>query len=358
LLPPCTNFIYEKPHAPIVKILKKDEKTGTIRLRVETDDDLWHLYNIVREGDVVHALTERREETASDKIRSERGEKKKMILGIQVEKVEFHEFSDRLRILGVIVEGPQDLGSHHTLNIEKGDDLSITKAWKNHELERLQDAVKSAKRPAVIFVSIEDDEAVVALLYQYGLKEMARIKTSGGKMYASGSKEDYYLEIAETVKRLPEQSPIVLCGPGFAKERLYSIFKEKYPSITKRARITATGQAGMPGIREIMKNDLPQDILEENQMNRDMQLVEEVMKNIGTDGPATYGPNEVRKAVKMGAVETLLVLDSMVRDTGTEEIMRKTEDGGGKVAIISGTHDGGKMLESLGGIAALLRYRI
>jgi len=127
LLPPCTNFIYEKPHAPIVKILKKDEKTGTIRLRVETDDDLWHLYNIVREGDVVHALTERREETASDKIRSERGEKKKMILGIQVEKVEFHEFSDRLRILGVIVEGPQDLGSHHTLNIEKGDDLLVVR---------------------------------------------------------------------------------------------------------------------------------------------------------------------------------------------------------------------------------------
>ena len=344
---------------PIVKILKKDEKTGTIRLRVESDDDLWHLYNIVMEGDVVHALTERREETASDKIRSERGEKKKMMLGIRVEKVEFHEFTDRLRILGVIVDGPQDLGSHHTLNIEKGDELSITKEmWKTHELERLRDAVQSSNRPAVIFISLEDDEAVVALLYQYGLKEMARIRTSGGKMYASGSRDDYYAEIADTVARLPQESPIVLCGPGFARERLHSLFREKYPSLAGRARLAATGQAGMAGIREIMKGGLLQDILEENQMARDMRLMEEVMKNIGTGGPATYGRNEVRRAAEVGAVETLLVLDSMVRDTDVEEIMRMAEAGGGKVAIVSSTHDGGKMLESLGGLAALLRYRL
>jgi len=341
-----------------VKILKKDRKTGTIRLRVETDDDLWHLYNIVQPGDVVHALTERREETAADKIRSERGEKKKMVLGIEVEKVEFHEFSDRLRILGVIVDGPQDLGSHHTLNIEKGDELSITKVWKRHELERLREAENSGKRPSVIFVSLEDDEAVVALLYQYGIKELARIRTSGGKMYASGSRDDYYREIAETVRRLPSESPIVLCGPGFARERLYSLFKEKYPDMAKRARSAATGQAGMAGIREIMKGGLLQDLLEENQMNRDMRLVEELMKRIGMNGPAAYGTNEVRKAIEAGAVETLLVLDSMVRDTATEELMRQAEEVGGKVAIVSSTHDGGKMLESLGGIAALLRYRI
>ena len=343
---------------PIVKILKKDEKTGTIRLRVETDDDLWHLYNIVREGDVVHALTERREETASDKIRSERGEKKKMMLGIQVEKVEFHEFSDRLRILGVIVDGPQDLGSHHTLNIEKGDDLSITKVWKRHELERLRDAVNGANRPAVIFVSLEDDEAVVALLYQYGIKEMATIKRSGGKMYASGGKGDYYREIAEVVNRLAPESPIILCGPGFAREELFSLFKEKHPSLAKRTRTVGTGQAGMAGIREIMKNGLLQDVLQQNQMNRDMRLMEELMKRIGMNGPAAYGMNEVGAAIEAGAVETLLVLDSAVRDRNVEELMKEAEQGGGKVAIISGTHDGGKMLDSLGGIAALLRYRM
>ena len=342
-----------------MKILKKDEKTSTIRLRVDTDDDLWHLYNIVREGDVVHALTERREETASDKIRSERGEKKKMVLGIQVEKVEFHEFSDRLRILGIIVDGPQDLGSHHTLNIEKGDDLSITKEmWKTHELERLRDAVSGANRPAVIFVSIEDDEAVVALLYQYGIKEMATIKRSGGKMYASGGKDDYYREIAEVVSRLTQESPIILCGPGFAREELLSLFKEKYPSLAKRARTVGTGQAGMAGIREIMKNGLLQDVLQQNQMNRDMRLVEELMKRIGMNGAAAYGMNEVKAAIEAGAVETLLVLDSAVRDRNVEELMKRAEDVGGKVAIISGTHDGGKMLDSLGGIAALLRYRM
>lgn len=342
-----------------MKILKKDEKTGTIRLRVETDDDLWHLYNIIMEGDLIHALTERREETAADRIRSERGEKKKMVLGIEVEKMEFQEFSDRLRILGVIVDGPQDLGSHHTLNIKKGDELSITKEiWKKHELERLKSATMEGGKSLVIFICLEDDEALVALLYQYGVKEIATIRTSGGKMYAFSGKSNYYHEIVETVKLLSPESPIILCGPGFAREELYSLFREKYPSLAKRARTAATGQAGMAGIRELMKNGQLQDVLQRNLMNRDMQLMEELMKRIGRNGAATYGLNEVRKAVELGAVETLLVLDRTVRDQNVEEIMKRAEENGGKVAIISGTHDGGKMLGSLGGIAALLRYRI
>src|SRR6266571_2615038 len=99
-----------------MRVFHRDPKTGEIKMLVENADDLWHLHNLVREGDLVRASTYRREDVKADKVRPERGEKVRVTLTIRVEGVEFQAFSDRLRITGVIVEGPQDLGRHHTLN--------------------------------------------------------------------------------------------------------------------------------------------------------------------------------------------------------------------------------------------------
>src|SRR5439155_1319760 len=94
-----------------------EEPTGAAGPHERSADDLWHLHNLVLPGDQVRASTYRREEVKTDKVRPERGEKVRVTLTIRVESVEFQAFSDRLRITGVIVEGPQDLGRHHTLNV-------------------------------------------------------------------------------------------------------------------------------------------------------------------------------------------------------------------------------------------------
>ncbi|MFW5927921.1 MAG: mRNA surveillance protein pelota, partial [Thermoplasmatota archaeon] len=154
-----------------MKILHQDTREGKIKVRIDNMDDLWHLKNIIDPDDIVSAVTYRREETQRDKIRSERGEKKRMRLDIEVEKMEFHEFSDRLRILGVIIDGPQDLGSYHTLNLTDGDELTIIKdEWKKHELDRLKEAVERSEEPIITFVALEENDAVIAIMRQYGLK--------------------------------------------------------------------------------------------------------------------------------------------------------------------------------------------
>ena len=48
-----------------------------------------------------------------------------------MEKIEFSENDLRIKILGTIETGPQDIGQHHTLMIEVGDNLTIAKnRWK------------------------------------------------------------------------------------------------------------------------------------------------------------------------------------------------------------------------------------
>ena len=81
-----------------MKVIFKDLKHGEIKLVPENLDDIWHLYNIIDENDLVRAVTFRTDEQKDDKIRSKKSEKKRMKLGIRVSEVKFHEFSDRLRI--------------------------------------------------------------------------------------------------------------------------------------------------------------------------------------------------------------------------------------------------------------------
>ena len=47
-----------------------------------------------------------------------------------------------------------------------------------------------------------------------------------------------------------------------------------------------------------------------------------------------------------------------MRTEGGERVMRAVDQARGKVLVVSTHHDGGRKLASLGGLAALLRYRI
>ena len=65
-----------------MKYNKRDNNVYQIRL--ENEDDLYHLNLLLSEGDQVRALTERRESSQSDRLKSERGKKQKMMLTIDV----------------------------------------------------------------------------------------------------------------------------------------------------------------------------------------------------------------------------------------------------------------------------------
>ena len=342
-----------------MKVSNSDKGRNTVNITIETDDDLWHLYNVIEVNDLITASTTRREEKANDKIRAERAEKKRMTLGIRAEKIEFSEDDFRLKILGTIENGPQDIGQHHTLMLETGERFLLEKnRWKDTQTERLKRAVEDTNKPRMIFVSLDQDDATIAVSRQYGLKELAVVRSHKcGKQYADDSKGgDYHGEIISKLKNInDDDAPLVLLGPGFEKELLAESVKT---AGMKKVYVYHTGQSGMQGINELMKKGMGADLLRESRVGIEMETVEKLMENIGKDGLATYGTQEVSDAAAAGAVETLLILDSKLRECDFDDIVRNVETQKGTVTIVSGGHDGGKQLEALGGMAAILRYKL
>lgn len=344
-----------------MRLLGQDPAGGSMKVQIETDDDIWHLYNVLESGDLVTASTTRREERASDKIRAERAEKKRMTLAIRVEKIEFSEFDLRLKILGIIENGPQDIGQHHTLIMEIGESLTIQKEkWRESQVERLRRAVFDSAKPKIVFVSLDQDDATVGVLRQFGLKELATIRSMrSGKQYAEKDQAGgYHDEIISKLKGVVEPNmPLVLLGPGFEKEELAAYGKTADPGLFSKVYVYHTGQSGMAGINELMKKGMGAETLRDSRVGIEMEAVEKLMEEIGRDGLAAYGNNEVKEAVNAGAVETLLILDSRIREHDLDDLVRAAEEQKGTVIIVSEQHDAGRELESLGGLGAILRYK-
>ncbi|MDR3282897.1 MAG: mRNA surveillance protein pelota [Candidatus Methanoplasma sp.] len=342
-----------------MRLLEEDPKGGRIRMLPETDEDVWHLYNVLEVGDTVLASTTRREEKAADKLRAERAEKKRMTLGIRVEKVEFSDEDLRLKLLGVIETGPQDIGQHHTLIVEVGDAITLSKEkWRATQISRLRKAVEESGKPRIVFVSLDQDDATIAVLRQLGLKELATIRSMrSGKQYSEKGKEDSYHDeiLSKVAPLLDEGMPLVLLGPGFEKEELAEFLKLKGVG---KMHVHHTGQSGMTGVNELIKSGLGAEVLRDSAVGVEMEAVERLMAEIGKDGAATYGTRQVSDAAAAGAVDTLLVLDSKLRGQDLDGVVRSVESNQGKVVVVSERHDAGKELSALGGMGAILRYRL
>lgn len=336
-----------------------------MKLRIDSLDDLWHLRELASPGDVATALTWRTAELdVKGAERAGKAEKRAMTLSVKVERIEWDAFSNRLRLLGPIVEGPQDVGSYHTLVVEPGGEVSIQKprGFRPHHLERIEEAIAATARPLVTFLSIEENEAVVAILRQYGVQRMAEVfGHQSGKQYATSraEEESFFDEILMALRDYrPEGAPLLVLGPGFAKERFLAYARSKQPALAKGAAIEATGQAGMAGVHEALRRGSVERVAKESRVARETALVERFLEALGRSEPVAYGADQVRQATEMGAADVVLVADHHVREGPGEKLLELARSTGAQAHVVSTLHDAGQRFDALGGYGALLRYAL
>lgn len=347
-----------------MKVLYQNAKTGEIRLRADTLDDLWHLRHIAAPGDLVEGRTYRRDDSAtSDTSKPTRGEKHPVTLGVRVESVEFQPFTDRLRISGKIETGPGDFGQYHTLTVEPQDDIKIIKQrWRNHELFRIREAVAATKNPRVAVLSIEEGEALIAFVHAYGVKEVSTVEARGsGKSYQkTAGRQEFFGDVLREYKMAIEgqKVPVVMVGPGFTKDDFLKFSKERARGLLDDAVVDSTAHGGWLGVQEALRRGTIARVVASHRLAEETALLEKLLEEVAKDGKATYGPKQVGEALKKGAVEVLLVADSIVRKPDIDELMERAAEQKVRTSVVSTDGEAGKRLEGLTGIAALLKFRV
>ncbi len=343
---------------------------GGERLTVVPDslDDLWHLQYIIEPGDLVAGDTTRRIQRADDQLRDTGGEREHLWVQLSVDTVEFHKFANRLRVGGPIEDCSREdqLGLHHTLNIEVHDELDIEKTLKPDQRERLQEATETTEQPDVAIVTVEEGDIAIYTVEEYGTEQRGRFTGSTGKGEYAQSRSVLFTELTDALRRM-DPDAIVLAGPGFTKQDVHTYLTEEAPELADRLSTVDTSAGGDRGVHEALKRGAVDDVREQTRIAREAELIDQLMERIADGAKVAYGPADVAKAAEYGAVETLLVLDDRLRqeraDAGdwsvdADTVVETVEQQGGDVVVFSSDFDPGQRLNNLGGIAALLRYRL
>ena len=354
-----------------MKIIEKNLHKRYIKLVPDSADDFWHLYNVICKGDEVYAYSSRAIKTDQEYSRPKSGERFSAFMGVKVEEVSWDKFLGKLRVHGTICQAPEIIpqGAHHTLSISLHQPMTIVKnEWPKHAVGRLDRASENEK--PVLIIAIDDEGFAIAETRQYGVEVKIEERTKlPGKLEAekrSSATKEYFNRALRSLQQLwlQQQSPIVIVGVGFIKNDFAIHLVEENKRIADAVvDVKSINNGGTAGIYEALRSGVLLRAARQLRVVEETEVIEEIMKRLGkADNMVTYGLEGVSDAVQIGVVETLILADTLLRDSEDdrrrqlERLMNETEKRNGKIVVISTEHEAGFKLTSLGGIAALLRF--
>ncbi|MFB6192799.1 MAG: mRNA surveillance protein pelota [Candidatus Nanohaloarchaea archaeon] len=328
-----------------MKLLKTDRGEGYAKIRIENQDDLWYLKDIISEGDEVRATTQR--------TKLDGREKKTCTLTLEVEKTEYQE--SRLRVTGEILEGAEDIElGFHTFNLEPEQEFEIWKDFTQEEWSRLEEA-EEKRSYKVFFCLIEKGSADFYIVEESGIKDLSNVEENiPGKMYSSDKDSgDFYNQVKEVIERSADDMDyIILCGPGNEKNKIKNQLSDE---TLEKTMLQDTSVTGKTGLHEAIKRGALKKVVETSRISEESEIIEEFLNRLNSDEKVSYG-DPVKDLIDQGAVEELVITAEKHRRN--PELAKKVEQMGGEVNIVHTDHEAGERLDNFGGIGALLRYEV
>ncbi len=349
----------------LVKILSKNLKTGIIKVEIEHADDLWVLHQIIEPGDVCTSSTVRKIKLESNSERAHAVIKRWITMDIVVEKVEFS--GTELRVLGTSLSEIEDVpkGSYHTLTLVPRTQVSIKKQqWFKYQLQRLDEATIPLQNPIILCV-FDRENAFFAKTLTSGFEILSSITGQAEKKDKRATVDGNFFEEVITLLHDYEgryqPRTIILASPGFWKNELLKYLKD--PALQKKILFATCSDASEHALTEVMQRPEIASALAHERIATEIKMVEAILTAIAKNDKVVYGLNEVEKSANAGSVQTIALTDGCIakaKESSTfyriEQILRIVDSTRGEITLISSLHEGGKKLDGIGGIAALLRY--
>lgn len=218
---------------------------------------------------------------------------------------------------------------------------------------------------------IERKEATIGLLEGTQIKVLEKM-TSGvpGKIRAGGQSsqrfhritegmaKEFFRRVAESMKNHffdnPKLKGILVGGPIPTKEE----FLEEGQLVTalknKVIGVKDIGYADEHGLQLLV--EASRDVLAEQAITIEKKLLESFFTTLGKNPTmAAYGHSKVKKALEIGAVDTLILSDKTDKNI-IKELSIIAESMGTKIEIVSTQTGEGEQFFNLSGIGALLRF--
>lgn len=260
-----------------------------------------------------------------------------------------------------------------TESFEPPEELNVRlyRCDQNFVLDPLEDMLEV--KEVYGLVVIDRKEATIGLLVGKKIKVLQKFdsfvpgKTEKGGQSAAryarireGMAKEFFRKVGSVVKDeffdLKELKGILVGGPGPAKEEFL-----------KEGNLPTKIQDMILGVRDIgyadehgldLLVDESADILAGQEIVHEKKVLEKFFNMLGKEkDKAAYGKQAVEKALQFGAVDTLF-LSKKLKKSDIKAFEKKASETSVTVELISVDTDDGKQFWNLGGIGAILRFKI
>lgn len=368
-----------------MKILKRQisakDGSGMVLLRADTPEDLWHTFNLLATGDLCRCTTVRKVVKESS-TGSTSSNKKRLMLTIDIQKVDFDPDVLQLRLSGT-VQSENDLvrlGAHHTLTLELNQNFSIEKqCWDQIYLDRLDEAIHPERQAEIAAIVMQTGLAHVCLVTGALTITKARIdmnipKKRPGSSQHSKAITKFYENVYQAVLRhidFAKVKAVLIGSPGFVKNDFYqymlqeSVRRDDRPFIENKQKfvLCKASSGHKHALEEVFSDPAIMAQMTETKVAREVEVLNKFMRMMENNpDKAYYGYDHVAKAHEQLAIDSLLVTDELFRNTEVKtrkkyvKLVESVRENGGTVFIFSSMHVSGQQLQQVSGVAAILRY--
>ena len=340
---------------------------NSISVIPEESDDLLSLRRIIKSGDRIVGDTTRVIKREKEYSRPDRGEKIKIRIALEAEKISLDNVLDKLRIHGVIKESNNDSvphGSHHSFLIKANQGFTITKKkWSPIERKLLK---ANNQKLGFLLVAIDTGDCGIARLRGTHLQIMPNIYSgSSGKRYKSNFNIQIFFEQVELAVSsvIKKEDLIVIFGPGETKKRFGNFLQEsKMGQKHKIQVVEGVDSGGEDGIYIFTKSEIMKEIMSDSKLAKVSSIIDEIMLLANKkSNKFTMGFEETAKANQFGAIDSLVFSDKIIQTQEEQKIiefLNEVESKGVKAYSVDSTTDIGLRVSGLGGIVSLLRFPI
>lgn len=347
----------------ITKILDDN----SISLIPEESDDLLILRRIIKTGDRIVGTTSRVIKQDKEYSRPDRGDRVKIRIALDVEKISLDNVLDRLRVTGKIAESDNESvphGSHHSFLIKMNEGFNlIKKRWEDIEKKLIH---SKEQKFGFLLIAIDTSDCGIGRLKGTHLELTPNIYSgASGKQYKSNFNIEKFFDIIQRAifSSLKEGDTIIIFGPGETKKKFSNyIQKTSVGQKHKIQVIEGIDSGGEDGIYTFTKSQSMKEIMSESKLAKVSSIIDEIMYRANKKSRKfTMGFEETKNANQFGAIDSLVFSEKIIQTEDEEKIiefLNDAESKGVKAYSADSTTDVGLRVTGLGGIVSLLRFPV
>lgn len=362
-----------------------ENESGKITMIVDSNDDIWHIFNLLEKGDLVQLKTSRKIMHESNNG-NKTSKKVQIFFTLKIDSIDYNSEDYEIRINGKSIFENEYIskGQFQSASIIKNMQFSlIKKSWDAFSINLINEVSNPMVTSDLAICLLDEGTANLFLISSHitllkSKVELSIPKKRNGSSNHEKAMDKFFYYISDMLLNninFEIVKCIVIGSPGFLKDQYreflvniknssYKQYEELFKNEKKLFFVHSSGSSKQSLNEVLSKQDIKEKIFE-TKAYEDIRLMEKFDEMLALDyEKITFGIKHAYQAIDLLAMDILIITDGFLKKMGPnfrKELHKKVlklNDNQGCQKVLSSKHVTGEKVDKMGGIVGILKFKI